>query len=253
MTLAEIRQKFVELSGRFDLVTDYVGADYSNNGADWFLDCGQRLLDRIALYTKAYAWYKTDISSGTTVINFRYCSVIKEVWYQTADGRKPIDKKDYDWMREEYADEHSSLSEGSPKYYCPLNVGLGPDQVTLTSSNYTDEFTYDHEEIMFSDEGVHHLYRGIMIMPPPDEAMTISIKGRFWSPPLYPNKSDSLHTYWTDVHPELLVLSAMYSLEGFYRNREGQADYMQQMMVRLDSAAMDVTEEENEDVDYVEG
>jgi len=254
LQLSEIRQQFATLSGRHDLVADFSGDDFDDNGADWFLDCGQRWLDRKATHKKMYSWYKEDITAGDYKLNFRYCTAVKEVWVMGADtDRAQLSKKDYNWMRSEYAEGASNEDQGVPKYYSPIVLNLGPDQIALTSSDYTDEFTYDADEILFSDTADHILYHGILFMPPSDRTLTVSVLGRFWSPPLYPSKADTLKTYWTVHHPDILILAALYSLEGFYRNREGQRDYREQLVEALVDIDAGEAEEEVQDASSMEG
>jgi hypothetical protein len=46
MQLLEFRKLFVEATGHWELVTDYNGADYTDNGADKYIRGGQKILDR---------------------------------------------------------------------------------------------------------------------------------------------------------------------------------------------------------------
>ena len=67
MSLIAVREKFALLSGRHDFVTDFAGGTYTlatGSLADWFINNGQKLLDRKASFAKAYSWYKKDVSAG---------------------------------------------------------------------------------------------------------------------------------------------------------------------------------------------
>ncbi len=249
MALSDIRRQFAELSGRHDLVVDFAGGDYDNNsnniGADFFINAGQRMLDRKLFGKKQYAWYKKDISSGDYKLTFRYCLAISEVWLVGSDNDKArLIKKPLEWMRKMYGADIGTASTGCPKYYSPIIINLSPDQIDLTSSNYTDEFSYDSDELMFSDEGDHFLYNGILLGPISDNSYTVSILGKFMSPPL---SSNSTKTFWTEVHPDILLLASLWALERFYRNREGMADYMTAILDALND--IDI----NEVVEQVQG
>ena len=254
MTLIATREELARWSGRHDLVTDFAGGDYTDSGngvSTKLINAGQKVLDRKALHIKRYSWHHEDVDAGAYSLNIRYCSSIKEVWAMNATtDRYPLDKVDLRWLREEYGEVYSELSQSDPSYYAPLVMSLAPDQAALTSSNYTGTFTYDHEEILFSDEAAHFLYSGILWMPPVDETFTISILGRFWSKPL---SSDTDTSFWTEVHEELLVWAALYVLEGNYRNREGQRDYMQMIVDALADLDRDLVEEEAQDLDTMGG
>ena len=58
MNLLQIRTKFVQLSGRYDLVVDAAGGDYSDNGADFFINAGFGIFRMI--------WFSFNRASGPT-------------------------------------------------------------------------------------------------------------------------------------------------------------------------------------------
>ena len=254
MSLLSVREQFAELSGRHDLVTDFAAGTYTNNagniGADFFLDSGQRYLDRRAGDLKRYAWYKVDVAVGDYKKNFRYCNAIEEVWMADSDGDKwKLEKRDLDYIRSIYSGAYGDQSQGAPLYYAPLTVNLGPDQIALKTTDYTDEFTYDYEELLLADTAEHFLYKGVLWMPPIDEVATLSVKGRFASPPL----TGTVSTYWTEVHPDILLLAGLWSLERFYRNTQGVNDYKIQIDEALSDLDKDGVEEQIQDLDQMWG
>lgn len=254
MSLLTVRQQFAELSGRHDLVTDFAGGTYTNNaaniGADFFLDAGQRMLDRKFSGIKSYAWYKKDVTVGTYKIKFQSTATVKEVWCMNATtDRYQLEKKDYNWIRVNYGEVYSNLSQGAPEYYSPLVMNLAPEQAALTTVTRTTEFTYDHEEILFTDTADHFNYQGILFMSPADTTYTMSILARFRSVTL----TGSVKTFWTEVHPDILVLAGLWTLEKFYRNREGMNDYMQAILDAVIDLEKDSVEEEVQDLDQMWG
>lgn len=257
MSLSDIRERFITASGRRDLITGS-GAD---NGANFYIGAGVRLLDLYGTHSKRRAWYRKDIAAGDIKLAFRHCLAIEQVWLSNADGRNMLTKKGLGWLRENYQDTgsssafaqclntdghvlttvnlaggrtrrvctvgghsyYSTLELSAPTYYCPLVGGLAPDQSTLTEDNYTDEFTYESEDIIFkSGTTEHYAYNGILFYPPSDGIYTISVLGIFMSKPLV-NDDDA--NFWSEVYPEQLVQAAMAVLEGFYRNTEGRKDW----------------------------
>jgi len=250
MSLLSIRQQFAELSGRHDLVKDFSGGDFSNSvgniGADFFLRAGQRLLDRKMSFTKAYAWYKKDCAIGEYRLHVPYCTAIKRVYMMGADGERiEVTRKDLDWMKIEYADDVAHTTGDTPLYYTPVVMNLAPTQSALETGDYTTEFSYDADDILFVDTAEHFVYNGIWWMPSLDSIMTVSVLGRFYSPKL---SDDTVKTFWTEVHPDILLLAGLYSLEKFYRNREGMNDYMVAIMDAAMDLDRDVVEEEVQDI-----
>jgi hypothetical protein len=223
MNLLAIRTKFVDLSGRYDLVNDTT--DYVDNGADFFISSGQRFLDNHQLHPKSILRYQKDIAVGTYTIEFKDALAIKEVWFTTDDSRKILEQKPLGWIKEEYGYPFSATNNGDTTYYSINIIGLMGDQDALTSSDYNTIFTREHQDIHFitSSSGTsHQYYRGILIMPPNEKAGTITVIGQFKAKDL----SDSTdENFWSVNYPDLLIQAANYSLESFYRNTEGANDW----------------------------
>jgi hypothetical protein len=81
--------------------------------------------------------YQTDISSGDIFAKVQNLRAVKEVWMMNSDGRFQLTKKPLGWIREEYAEESSSLDTGEPLYYAETVIGLSPSQDTAERSDYT--------------------------------------------------------------------------------------------------------------------
>ena len=131
-TLADVRRTLVQRSGRYDLVTNAESADYSDNGANAFINAAQRWLDRRLPMPKSPAWLYKVLSAGEAQVNFRYCRIIREVWLaSTGAGRVMLDRKPLRWIRENYPDVPlSAVTQNTPQYWCP-NIGdLAPEQKT---------------------------------------------------------------------------------------------------------------------------
>ena len=88
MNLLQIRTKFRELSGRFDLVN----SDFSDNGADFFINEGRKFLDRLIKTQKSYASCFRFIEVGKFSAQFPYCRAIKEVWVMSTSARWQLKK-----------------------------------------------------------------------------------------------------------------------------------------------------------------
>jgi hypothetical protein len=249
MSLLAVRRDFAKLSGRHDLVTNFGAGTYTDNGADFFLDSGQRMLDRKAGFLRAYAWYKKDVAVGSYKLIFQKSAVVKEVWVKcSGEDRYQLEKKDLEWLRTEYGDDYSALDQDAPLYYSPMPINLAPTQSALTGTTYTTEFTYDVEELSLPTDD-YNAYSGILFMPPVDQTYTVSVLGRFESKTL----TGDVKTWWTEVHPDILILAGMWSLERFYRNSEGQRDYMLAINDAINDLDRDLVEQEVQDIDEMEG
>ncbi len=247
MTVIAVRERFVLETGRHSLVTNFSTGDFTDKGANRFLNDGQRFLDRKASYLKENSKYIKDLTVGDYKLEVPYCDVIKEVWLAGSEGSKRLDLKTDTWIRENFGRPYASILNGTPQYWAPMTMGLSRSQRALTSSDYTDEFTQDFEEIKFGD---HWAYNGVLFMAPTDTAYTMTVVGRFKSQDF---TTDTDKTYWTEVHPDLLVLAAMYSMERFYRNTQGQQDLMLSLLEAIKDIDKDSVEQESTDADQMEG
>ncbi len=214
MTLADLITTFQKESGRLDITTDSTPNVYH------YLNAGIRWLDSHFPTPKTAAWYKKDIAAGDYKLKFQYCRAVREVWLtDSADGDVPLERKSLGWMMEEYKDILTDIDQAQPSYWCTIPIGLSPEQQALTSSNYTNEFTYRSFPITFSDEAAHYGYQGIWFMAPADETYTISVLADFFTIEL---SGSVTANYWTTVYPEAVKLAALMMVEMGYRNYSGQ-------------------------------
>lgn len=175
MRLEEIRSKFVTLSGRNDLVKTVSNVTNIDNGADFFINAGQRLLDTLQNTPESFKRYIEDIVQGGYKMTFPDCRAIKEVWLTNADGRFPLEKKSIGWIRQEYGEDYSVLDTGQPLYFAPSVHTLAPAQSLKTADDFTG--MHDYGTVEFGLIGYH----GVVIVPPADGTYTVNIWGLFFS------------------------------------------------------------------------
>ena len=216
--LLAIRTGFVTRNGRHDLVVDTT--NYADNGANFFIQAGQRYLDTILPNPKSLGWYKKDLAADDYKLEMNYVQNIEEVWVvASGETRTKLTPKSYTWLLENYGDAIASQSSGVPTYWAPLVNTLSPAQKALTGSDYTTEFTYDFEDITFGAN--RYIYDGVAFRPKADKVYTMSVLARFYSL----MASDTDISYHSERWPELLEMAANMALEIFYRNSAGVADW----------------------------
>lgn len=239
-TLGSVRKMLVDRSGRFDLVTDAEAGDYTDNGANAIINAAQRWLDRMLRYPKDLHWYYYQLASGACEVEFKRPRIIREVWIaDTTDGRRKLEYKTLDWIRENYYDVPlSSLDTGTPAYWTQSVLGLAPeladyDAAAVTAAGWTDT---DYLKL-----GDHNPYGGIILMPPSDAAMTVEILGSWYS---YELSDDADVSVWT-YHPEILVRAARWQIEvDMHRNSQGRRDFEDALMIDLDQLRNDLVADE---------
>ena len=240
MTLTQIRALFESRSGRSDLVN----ADGSDNGADFFIQSGQRTLERLVEVDKSWARSYKTLAAGDYYAIFKGCRAVKEVWLSTADGRVRLEKVSQREMREEYyEDAPDAVTQGDTLSYCLISLRTYPDADAVVI-----DYLYDDE--LTDDATTDYEYTGIIFQPPPDVAAQLEVFGLFYSPKL---SDDADKNYWTVNHPEILLIGALYQLEVAYRNTEGANDWMRAIQLELVGLEKDWVESEIADVTQIEG
>ncbi|MFA5380300.1 MAG: hypothetical protein WC455_31350, partial [Dehalococcoidia bacterium] len=108
MDYRDLRKKFVELSGRYDLIK----ANETDNGADFFINAGQKILDRMQDSGKAKARYTVSLAAGTILVYTAGLRAIKGVWVSSSDGMTALKPCTLEEMREYYAGKFSEVTQG---------------------------------------------------------------------------------------------------------------------------------------------
>ena len=231
MTLLQLRKLFRKQSGRNDLV-DANGADVgtSTHGltATLLLNAGKDFLDEaFPLTPKSRKWYKKNLTVGQMLLRFQKARAIEEVWVANADGKAPLEYKSLTWMRTYYGKEKAEIDNGVPAFWTPATLGLSAEQAALTSTGtgvYTGQFTWDADDLLFANQVSNvNDYDGVLFYPPAEEIFTMSVLGLFGEKDLSANTD---FNFWSTRYPLTLIFAACYLLEAFYRNKEGQSDWL---------------------------
>jgi hypothetical protein len=236
MQLSEIREKFVQFSGRYDLIN----SDDTDNGANFFINSGQRFLDRRIDFKKSSGRFFEQVAAGTWYFKLADCRSLDKVWVTNGEERWELERKSLHWLHSEFPNLISATDQGDPLYWTPAML-RGIDITDITAGG-----TFFNYALA---EAANEEYTGIVFLPPPDETMTIEIWGKFYSPTL---ASDSDESYWSVVVPETLIQAGLYRLETFYRNTEGAKDWLLAIDLDLTDIDKDLVHEDNVNVDQME-
>jgi len=240
MNLKEIRALFELRSGRSDLV-DEGGAD---TGADFYIQSGQRTLERLVETDKSWARKHAVLAIGDYYAIFKGCRAVKEVWISTSEGRVQLTKVSQTEMRTlYYEDAPDEVDSGDTLEYCLVSLRTYPD-----GDNVTIDYLYDHQ--LEDDATEDYEYKGIIFSPPTDKAAVLEVFGLFYSPTL---TLDADSNYWSVNHPEILLMAALYQLEVSYRNTEGAKDWMNAIVLETTGLEKDLVEEEIAGVTQIGG
>ena len=232
-----MRTKFRDLSGRYDLVSD----DYSDNGADFFINEGRKFLDRLDETQKSWAVRLCPLLTNAIYVTFPYCRAIKEVWAASpTNSRWQLEKKDLqDLMSGYLMTNPAEMESGTPLYYSPcITRSVPPGAIVET-----------FESLMGYIEVANSNYNAVLLSVPSSEDITLIINGLFYSSELLLDEDTN---YWSEVHPMLLYMSTMRQIEITNRSTQGVTDWTNAILAEMKQLGMDLVEELISEVSQIE-
>jgi len=239
MNLLQTRTLFRNLSGRFDLVNE----DFSDNGADIFINTGSKYLDRLDETQKSWGSVFKFLELGYYIVTFPYCRAIKEVWCGSTTARWQLEKKNLQDLIEGYlSGMPSSRTPGTPLYYSPCITRYIPE----------DALAIDIESFLgWVDvpSGSNYAFNTILLNVPVSEKTTVIVNGLFYSIELV---NDTDENYWSAVHPMLLYQAAMREVEISNRNTQGVNDWSAVIKETMQQIGFDLVEERIAEVSQME-
>jgi hypothetical protein len=242
MNLLEIRTQFIKISGRYDLISSV--EDYTNNGADFYIQSGQDMLDRMANFRHSpKKVFKTLAVDGWYAV-YNKCRAVKRVWISKSDSKYELAKRDLHELKNYYGKPASEIDSGNPLYYSPCVTlqGPGADETEMTIDSFGGSAT--------TDSSSPYDNNAILILPPTDTELEVEIHGLFYSNTLSENTDQSV---WSVLFPMVLIWAALYQLEVSYRNTRGAEDWLLAITRELTNIDKDGVEEEIAGVNQIEG
>lgn len=235
-TLSSVRLDFVKLTGRRDLLENSDLDANVDNGANYYINGGQRLLDLECEHQKSTRRWMGVLSSGEFQVEIQNLIAIQELTIVKVDER--IDMRDLYLgpaeFRREYAepikywdsDEGSYTTvwtTGEPEAWTLNVIGLSPEQKDQTESTFKSAGILDFSDLKF---GADYAYDGILFYPIADQDYTVDAWGRFFSPEL---SDDDDTSFWSVMYPELLAIAGCYFLETMYQD-DARANFWRNAM-----------------------
>jgi len=218
VNLREIREKFVEMTGRYDLVLD--ASTYPDNGANFWINAGQKWLDRQLDFSEAKAELTVSLSTGDFEAEVPGVRAVKSVGVKKdSDTFVYLEKRGYRDLRR-YSRVADTSDREVPRYYA-----IGLDAST-------------------ERDGV----RELLIWPPADKAYDLEVEGLFATPHL---EEDTDTSFWTLEFPEVLIKAAAFRAEPMFRNSTGENDFFRSLQRDVEMIDFDQVEEETTDVDQM--
>lgn len=217
MTLSEIRQLFVQKSGRFDLMDE----DGNDTGADFFIQAGSRLLDRLSdLKNVREGTFPFMVGEDGLIQLAQLCYLVRRVLaYIGGEKSTPLPLK-------RVTCRHSLKflmgRKGRPLFYALKATRYVPDLKRFPAS---EAGSMKASALDMADCSLL-----VEVLPHPTKELLVEVQGCFYSAPLLEDNDSNV---WAEQHPEILLKAALYELEIFYRNTEGANDWLSSIRVDL--------------------
>lgn len=236
MNLSEIRTKFIQQSGRYDLAN----SDGSDNGADFYINAGQKYLDRIVERHDDVARAFMLVEPGQYLATFSNCRAIYDVAMYVDGNFTWLTEKDIYELRRIYSKPFSLVSQGTPNYYSPAHI---------RPSSYDPE-RMDGIAEYIDIPSTWKSINSVILMPTPDKQYHVEVWGKFYSQPLVADSDSSL---WSENFGYILIMAAQRTLEMFYRNSQGVNDWTAAIQSEVLGIEKDYIEELHHDDNQMEG
>jgi len=240
MNLIDIRTQFRNISGRYDLVND----DFSDNGANFFINEGSKWLDRKVETTKSWGTYPVIKPLGTWYVRFPYARAVKEVWMTTVEGRTQLTKvRLQDMMANYFTTIPAEWTNGTPLYYSPTITRLIPEILTPAMIATLDDY-------IGIVSPISNVFNTVIFSSPVDQETLFEITGLFYSKAL---ALDADENFWSQVHPLILIQAAILQTYIISGNRPMMKNYAENLGDQLKDLGMDLVEQIIAEIDQMEG
>ena len=210
MTFADIRTKFIEMSGRGDF------PDSAGSKAEFFIKAGYDYLSSLVPRTNWYSEVQHTNGAGKYQIDVSEARAVKTVHWSDNGTYVPLTKITNDEFKALYND----------------------NQTTGTPVNWSPWFSKGDVE-----------GTGIMIGPMPegqqDFVIVILPFDRFHSSTDWAEAGKS---WLSNNYPDLIIQAALYKLETFYRNIEGAKGWNEGLKEAVRQIDFDIVEQETAEV-----
>lgn len=226
-----VKTRFAGITGRDDLLDAAANPD-----AGFFINEGQKFLDRLFNRGKTEARHFVNLIAGQILVPLANVRSFKGVWLFDADYRYKLDVEDASTLRDYYNKPVASLTSGPPEYYAPIVVRPYPKNLTSVGLNQV----WAVQDMKLTG---HETVNAILLMPPVDVSSkyTLEVEGLFYTDTL---SADADVSYWTETNEFLLILAAAYMCELAARNTEGANDWLKSIMTIAEGLDKDIVEEE---------
>lgn len=217
MNLCELRTEFVKKSGRYDLVDE----SFADDGADFFIQAGQRLLDRFGDFGSG------QIGEWQTLLQPNAVEfIVRNCWSISSIYSRPDTSSVWYKLTHTYSFETPKCLLSNEQMYTLVPIASFPKLKDAPASSISlPASALSHSSDFPETQAIR-----VKLLPAVHQKTLIRVVGHFHSEPLL---LDSDTNFWSQRWPETLLKAAMYELEVFYRNSEGAKDWYEAILVDM--------------------
>lgn len=240
MNLKEIRTKFIDLSGRFDLVMDTI--NYVDNGANFYVQGGLKWLDTQSEVKGHFGIVYRLLEAGSPSVTFKNSKVVTDVFIvDTGLEKTVVNYLPYDKFMEEYPKLRNTEDTGTPEYWTKMPVRAVNKLEDTKINGYID-----YMDLIDLSES----YEGILLAPVPTVDCHLEVWGKFNADDL---SEDEDYNWWTVNYPNIVIKAALRELDTFNHNTSGVNDWTNSLMMDLYGIEKDFVDADTYHISQMEG
>lgn len=241
MNLVQLRERFVKLSGRYDLVVNTTL--WADAGADFYINAGQKLLERLVEVPMNTGSFYAELAIGEYAVSWEYSTrAILEVWVETTLARHRAVNYSLARVKENYP-ELVSASDGSHSWGYAVADLRGID---VADKDALGEYLENVDPSIVTIAEA----RGIVIVPIPTTAVVVQVKGLFKQFVLTSNTDVN---FWSEEEPDLLLRASLYVLDTFFHGNSSMRNWYQSIVTDAQKIDFDAVEEYSTEITQMEG
>ena len=216
MQLRDIRQQFIELTGRYDFIEIPAKADF-------FINAGMQLLDRKV--TSRHIQESVSFNEAPPdvgIVQIPRCWQVHQVWSLDARGEGTRFLMHRTEQTNRFTNFWRNIGAPLPRTSKPTHYSI------LTTRNEQQLEKLETLDLQIPANYVHTgewngWVLSLELFPHQHQKCIIEVHGKYYTPPLIKDTDTNI---WSQFYPSLLVKAACHVLEVFYRNTEGAQDWL---------------------------
>ena len=239
MNLREIRKQFVHASGRFDLRND----DGTDNGADFYLQAGQKHLENLVHYDKAKASHYVQLNGLSGVVLPQVRTVETVLAKTLTESARPLTRMS---LAQALTLVDACSTSEIPSYYLLIRSRGNAESLFFGIEMLSAVSAAD------VSDGTRFDSHALIVFPALQTTQVVQLEviGLTRESLLH---DDTDENFWSLQWPSLLVYAGLRELEVLYRNTAGVRDWDVAIQGTLTALEFDAVQDESDQITKILG